>query len=76
MEKYESNCLLIQLLFGSCLSKIDQHIPLWHYSILLSDQEKYSMSSLLNISIDELNHMLLTFGLIYYQRGTLKLVLN
>ena len=34
------------------------------------------MSSLLNIYIDEVKQILLTCGLIYYQRGTLKLVLN
>ena len=76
MDPCESNCHMIRLLFGSCLSEINQHIPLWHYGILLPEQEECSMSSLLNIYIDELKQILLTYGLIYYQRGTLKLVLN
>ena len=76
MEKYESNCHMIRLLFGACLSEINQHIPLWYYGILLSGQEKCSLSLLLNISIDELKQILLTCGLMYYQRGPFTLVLN
>ena len=67
---------MIRLLFGPCLSEINQHIPLWNYVILLPEQEESSISSLLNVSIDDLKQILLTCGLIYYQRGTLKLVLN
>ena len=67
---------MIRLLFGSCLSEINHHTPLWCYGILLPEQEECSMSSLLNISIDEFKYILLTCGLIYYQRATLKLVLN
>ena len=76
MEKYKSNCHMIWLLFDSCLSEINQYIPLCHYGILLPEQEECNMSSLLNISIDELKQILLTCGIIYYQRSTLKLVLN
>ena len=76
MEKYESNCHKIRLLFGSCLSEINQHIPLWYYGILLPEQDECSMSSLLNVSIDELKQILFPCGLIYYQRGNLKSVLN
>ena len=67
---------MILLLFGLCLSEINQHIPLWHYGILLPEQEECSMSSLLNIYINELKQILLTCGIFYYQRGTLKLILN
>ena len=67
---------MILLLFGLCLSEINQHIPLWHYGILLPEQDECRLSSLLNISIDELKQILITCGIIYSQRGTLKLVLN
>ena len=76
MEKYESKCRMIRLIFGSCLSEINQHISLWHYGILSPEQEEVSMPSLLTISIDEFKYILLTCGLFYYQLGTLKLVLN
>ena len=67
---------MIRLLFGSCLFEINQHITLWHSGVLLPEQEECSISSLLNISIDESKQILLTCGLLYYQRGTPKLVLN
>ena len=67
---------MIQLLFGSCLSEINQHIPLQHYGILLPEQEECSPSSLLNISMDNLKQILLTYGLIIIQRETVKFVLN
>ena len=52
-------------------------LDLYHmYSILLPEQKECSLPSLLNISIDESKQILLTCGLIYYQRGTLKLGLN
>ena len=54
MKKYELNCDMIQLLFGSYLSEINQHIPLWYYGILLPEQEEYSLPSLLDIFIDGL----------------------
>ena len=67
---------MIRLLFGSCLSEINRNIPIWHYGILLPEQEEYSISSLLKTYIGELKRMLLTCGLIYYQWGTMELVLN
>ena len=67
---------MIWLLFDSCLSEINQYKPLCHCGILLPEQEECNMSSLVNISIDELKHILLTYCLIYYQRGTLKVVLD
>ena len=52
-------------------------LDLYHiYSILLPEQEECSLSSLLNISIDKLKQILLTCGLMYYQRGPFKIVLN
>ena len=64
------------MLFGSCLSKINQYIPFWHYGILLPKHEDTSFSSLLNISLDDLKQILYSFGLIYYQRDTVKLYLT
>ena len=76
MDNYESNCHTIRVLFGSCLSEISQHIPFWHYGILLPRKEDSSLSSVLNISLDDLKQILLCCGLIYCQRDTLKLDLN
>ena len=52
MDHYESNCHIIQLLFNSCLSEINQYIPFWHYGILLPNHENTSLSSLLDTSMD------------------------
>ena len=76
MDNYESNIHTIRVLFGSCLSQISQHIPFWHYGILLPRKEDSSLSSVLNISLDDLKQILLCCGLIYCQRDTLKLDLN
>ena len=71
-----SNCHMIRLLFGSYLSEINQYIPFWHYGILLPEHEDTSLSSLLNISLDDLKQILHSCDLIYYQRDTFKLHLN
>ena len=76
IEKYESNYYIIRLLFGACLSENNQRISLWYYDILLPEQEERSLLSLLNIFIDELKQILLSCGLISYQRGIFNLVLN
>ena len=67
---------MIRLLFGSCLSKINQYISFWQYGILLPKHEDSSILSLLNISLDDLKHILYSCGYIYYQRDTVKLNLN
>jgi len=76
MDPCESNCHMMRLLFGSCLSEINQYIPFWHYGILLPKHEDTSLSSLLNISLDDLKQILYSCGLIYYQRDTVKLHLT
>ena len=76
MDNYESNCHTIRVLFGSCLSEISQHIPFWHYGILLPRKEDSSLSSLLNISLDDLKQILLSCGLIHCQRDIMKLDLD
>ena len=67
---------MIRLLFDSCLSEINQYISFWHYGIILPKHEVTNLSSLLNISLDDLKQILLSCGLIYYQRDTVKLHLN
>ena len=53
MEDCEANCVVIRSLLGSCLSDINKNMPLWHYGILLPEEEKdCSLSYLLNLTID------------------------
>ena len=55
MEDCEANYVVLRSLFGSFLSDIDTNMPLWHYSILLPEEEEdVSLSYLLNLTIDEL----------------------
>ena len=56
MEDCEANYVVLRLLLGSCLSDINKNIPLWHYGILLPEEEEEdcSLSYLLNLTIDEL----------------------
>ena len=55
MEDCEANCVILRSLLGSCLSGINKNIPLWHYGILLPEEEEdCSLSYLLNLTIDEL----------------------
>ena len=76
MDNYELNCHTIQLLFGSCFSNISQYKPFWHYGILLPRKEDSSLSSLLNISLNDLKQILLYCDLIYCQRDIGKLDLD
>ena len=72
MDDYESNCHTVRVLFGSCLSEINQCLPFWHYGVLLPREEDSSLSSLLNIFMDGMKEILLTCGLIHYQQDTVK----
>ena len=47
-----------------------------HYGIVLPKNEDSSILSLLNISLDDLKQISLSYCLIYYQRDTVKLHLN
>ena len=76
IDPYESNCHIIRLLFGSCLSEIDQCIPFWHYGIILPKHEDSSISTLLNIFLNDLKQILHSCGLIYCQRDTVKIHFN
>ena len=76
MEKYESIVIWFGCYLVHGVPEINQYILLWRYGILLPEQKECSISSLLNIYINELKQILLTCGIFYYQRGTLKLILN
>ena len=53
MGDCEANCVVLRSLFGSCLSDINTNMPLWHYGILLPEEEEdCSISYLLNLTID------------------------
>ena len=55
MEDYEANSIVSRSLLRSCLSCINKNMPLWHYGILLPEEEEdCSLSYLLNLTIDEL----------------------
>ena len=65
MEDCEANCVVLRSLLGYCLSDINKNIPLWHYGILLpEEEEECSLSYLLNLTIDELKYILELCGLI------------
>ena len=55
MEYCEANYVVMFSLLGSCSSDINKNIPLWHYDIVLPEEEEdYSLSYLFNLTIDEL----------------------
>ena len=75
MEDCEANCVVLRSLLGSCLSDINKNMPLWHYGILLPEEEEdCSLSYLLNLSIDELKSILELCGLITIHNNIVKFV--
>ena len=75
MEDCEANCVVIRSLFGSCLFDINKNMPLWHYGILLPEEEEdCSISYLLNLSIDELKSILELCGLVTINNNLVKFV--
>ena len=55
MDDDESNCIVLRTILGSCLSDINKLMLLWHYGILLLEEEEdCSLSFLLNLTIVEL----------------------
>ena len=55
MEYYEANCIFFRSLLCSCLSGINKLLSLWHYGILLPEEEEdCSLSYLLYLTIGEL----------------------
>ena len=75
MEDCEANCVVIRSLLGSCLSDINKNMSLWHYGILLPEEEEdCSLSYLLNLTIDELKNILELCGLITINNNFVKFV--
>ena len=75
MEDYEANCVVLRSLLGSCLSDINKNMPLWHYGILLPEEEEdCSLSYLFNLTIDELKKILELCGLIIINNNIVKCV--
>ena len=71
MEDCEDNYVVFRTLFGSCLSGINKNMPLWHYGILLPEEEEdCSLSYLLNLTMDELKKILELCGLITINDNT------
>ena len=55
MDDYESNCIVLRSILGSCLSDINKLMPLWHYGIILSEAaEECCLCSLLNLTLVKL----------------------
>ena len=40
MKDCEANCVVLRLLLGSYLSDINKYMPIWHYGILLPEEEE------------------------------------
>ena len=65
MDDFESNCMVLRSIFGSCLSDINSMSNLWYYGILFPEEHhECSLSSILNIRISELKSILQFCGLI------------
>ena len=75
MDDYESNCIVLRSILGSCLSDINKLMPLWHYGIILPEVvEEYFIYSLLNLSIVELKQILESCGLMTINNNIVKFV--
>ena len=74
MEDCEANCVVIRSLLGSCLSDINKNMPLWHHGILWPEEEDYSLSYLLNVTIDEFKKRSELCGLITINNNIVKFV--
>ena len=75
MDDYESNCIVLISIFGSCLSYINKLMPLWHYGILLPETaDECCLCSLLNLTLVELKQILESCGLITINNDIVKFV--
>ena len=74
-HKYESNCIVLTSILGSCLSDINKLMPLWHYVIILTEtDEEYCLYSLLNLTTFVLKQILESCGLIIINNNIVKFV--
>ena len=77
MDTFESNCIVLRTILGSCLSGIIKLMPLWHYGILsLEEEGNYSISFLLNLTMVELKQILESCGFITIKDNRIKLVID
>ena len=75
MDDYESNCIVLRSILGSCLSDINKIMPLWHYDIFLPEEaEECCLCSLLNLKIVELKQILEICRLITIDNDIVKFV--
>ena len=75
MDDYESNCVVLRSIFGSCLSYINKLMPLWHYGILLPEKaDECCLCSLLSLTLLELKQILECCGLITINNDIVKFV--
>ena len=74
MEDCKANYVVLRSLLGSCLSDINKNMPLWHYGILIPEEDDCSLSYLLNLTIDELEKVLELYGLITINNNNVKCV--
>ena len=77
MDNFESNCIVLRTILGSCLSDINILMPLLHYDILLPEEEEdYSLTFLLNLTIGEFKQILESCGLITIKDNNIKFVID
>ena len=75
MDDYESNCIVLRSIFGSCLSYINKLMPLWYYGILLPETvDECCLCSLLNLILVELKQILESCGLITINNDIVKFI--
>ena len=77
MDSYESNCIVLRAILGSRLSTMNTLIPLWNVGILLPEKEvDYSLSSMLNLKINELKQILKLCGILPIKDNNIKFVID
>ena len=77
MDDCEANCVVIRSLLGSCLSDINNNMSLWHYGILLPEEEEdCSLAYLLNLTFGEFRNILELCGLITVTNNNIIKVIN
>ena len=75
MNDYESNCIVIRSILGSCLSDINKLMLLWNYGIILPEAaEECCLCSLSNLTLVELKQILEACGLITINNNIVKFV--
>ena len=77
MDDCKANYVVIRSLLGSCLSDINNNMSLWHYGILLPEEEEdCSLAYLLNLTFDEFRNILELCGLIIVNNNNIVKVIN